>query len=110
VNATDRTSHLKQSKYQLMDSGWSCPNPTLDLPPLVEQLARRRLTSDCPFAFYFRDITLRFADGRLSVRGRVPTFYLKQILQSRLKGIDGVELIDDQVDVVSSTGLSSARS
>jgi len=41
------------------------------------------------------------------LRGRVPSFYLKQILQTWLRRLDGVEQIDNQVDVVSATGLSS---
>jgi hypothetical protein len=40
----------------------------------------------------------------LIVRGAVPTYYLKQILQHVLKGIDGVRLIDNQVQVISATG------
>ena len=37
----------------------------------------------------------------------VPTFYLKQILQTWLRKLDSVKQIDNQVDVVSATGLSS---
>ena len=42
----------------------------------------------------------------LVVRGLVPTFYLKQVLQTMLKDLDGVSLIDNQVTVVSPDGLS----
>jgi hypothetical protein len=76
-------------------------------PPSVAELARQRLGSGCPYAFYFRRVTLQFQDGVLTLRGRVPTFYLKQLLQSWLKDLDGVREIDNQVDVVSATGLSS---
>jgi hypothetical protein len=41
------------------------------------------------------------------VRGAVPSFYLKQILQTVLMGLEGVALINNQVNVVSSEGLSS---
>jgi hypothetical protein len=34
------------------------------------------------------------------VRGTVPTFYLKQLLQNVLKDVDGVRAIDNQVAVV----------
>jgi hypothetical protein len=37
----------------------------------------------------------------LTVRGAVPTFYLKQVLQSALKEVGGVRVIDNQVAVVS---------
>lgn len=42
----------------------------------------------------------------LVVRGLVPTFYLKQVLQTVLKTLDGVTLIDNQVTVLSPDGLS----
>jgi hypothetical protein len=75
----------------------------------VEESARQRLAEDCPYAFYFRDIDLHFADGVLTLGGRVPTFYLKQMLQTHLVDLDGVAQIRNQVDVVSSSGLSSVR-
>jgi hypothetical protein len=37
--------------------------------------------------------------GVLSVRGVVPTFYLKQLLQAALKGLEGTVRIDNQVVV-----------
>ena len=41
-------------------------------------------------------------DDVLVVRGAVPSYYLKQVLQSVLKEVDGVRRIDNQVTVVSS--------
>ena len=52
---------------------------------------------------------MQFSNGVLTLEGRVPSFYLKQVLYSFLMRIDGVERLDDQVDVLSSTGLSSVR-
>lgn len=68
-----------------------------------------RLSKECPYRFYFRDIDVDFCGGTLILHGRVPTFYMKQVLQTRLRDIDGVARIDNQVDVVSSNGLSSTR-
>jgi hypothetical protein len=48
-------------------------------------------------------------DDVLVIQGCVPTFYLKQVLQQALKGLDGVRHIDNRVDVVASDGLSSVR-
>lgn len=48
-------------------------------------------------------------DDTLVVRGCVPSFYLKQVLQTVLKAVDGVRSIDNQVDVVACDGLSSVR-
>ena len=47
-------------------------------------------------------------DGNLLIiRGRVPTFYLKQLVQDALKRLDGIRRIDNRVDVVASDGVSS---
>jgi hypothetical protein len=43
----------------------------------------------------------------LVIRGSVPTFYLKQLLQDALKQLEGVYRIDNRVDVIASEGLSS---
>ena len=45
----------------------------------------------------------------LVIRGRVPTFYLKQLLQDALKQIEGVRRIDNRVDVVSFERLSGVK-
>jgi hypothetical protein len=52
-------------------------------------------------------IELEFRRGTIILRGRVPSFYLKQLLQEAMRDIDGVEVIDNRVDVVCSNGLSS---
>jgi hypothetical protein len=49
-------------------------------------------------------------DDVLIVRGCVPSFYLKQVLQTVLMDVEGIRWIDNQVDVVSCCGLSSTRS
>ena len=62
----------------------------------------------CPYQYYFKNVDYRFDDGVLTLRGRVPTFYLKQILQAVLGQLPHVERIENRVEVVSSVGLSSA--
>jgi hypothetical protein len=66
----------------------------------------RRLAEDHLYGFYFRDVTFKYASGVLTLRGRVPTDRLKQALHWRLANIDGVDEIDDRIDVISSCGLS----
>jgi hypothetical protein len=61
----------------------------------------------CPYAYYFDRVTWNYDCGTLTLQGRVGTFHLKQILQSMLTGLELVQRIDNQVAVVSSTGLSS---
>lgn len=61
----------------------------------------------CPYAFYFNRVKWQYDRGTLTLEGRVPTFYMKQILQTILLDIDDVQQIANRVDVVRSTGLSS---
>lgn len=49
----------------------------------------------------------QFDDNVLVIRGRVPTFYLKQLLQDALKKLDGIQRIENHVDVLAHEGLSS---
>ena len=73
----------------------------------VGQRARSVLAKHC----HFRGRADRFefvVDGCvLQVRGSVPSFYLKQVLQKVLQGVAGIRRIDNRVEVVSVDGLSS---
>ena len=75
----------------------------------IERSARERLPKEYPYSFYFRDVSFRCVNRTLTLHGRVPSFYMKQVLQTLLQDLDGVEQIDNQVDVVSATGLSSGQ-
>lgn len=67
----------------------------------VEGTARQRLSDACPYVLYFERISLDYADGILTLRGQLPSFYLKQMLQEHLRGVDCIARIDNQVHVVS---------
>jgi hypothetical protein len=55
------------------------------------------------------NVELEFDEGTMILTGRLPSFYLKQLLQETLRNINGVEMIDNRVDVVCSNGLSSSQ-
>jgi len=76
--------------------------------PSVE-LSARRLVEKCTYAFCFNQVTFSYSQGILTLEGRLPSFYLKQVLQALLRDLDGVTRIANRVDVVSPTGLSSVR-
>jgi len=78
-------------------------------PQDVEESARRRIAEDCPYAFCFKEVGFHYCHGVLTLAGQLPSFYLTQVLQSLLVDLEGVDRIDNQIDVVSSTGLSSVR-
>jgi hypothetical protein len=69
----------------------------------------RRRIEGCSYKFIFGKVTWHCNDGHLTLLGCVPNFYLKQVLQELLHGIERVKLITNSVDVVSSTGMSSER-
>ena len=84
------------------------PNTRTPRRALVDRAVHGRL-AECPYSFYFNNINWHYKEGTLRLRGCVPSFYMKQVLQTLLKDIDHVTRIVNDVDVVSSTGLSSVR-
>lgn len=53
-----------------------------------------------PRLYSVADVLEFHSDGRsLIVRGEVPTFYLKQLLQEALRELPGVARVDNQVEV-----------
>ena len=78
-----------------------------DLASLHDQI-RHRINS-CSYAYYFHRITWSYRQGTLTLHGSVPTFYLKQVLQTLLRDLTHVDRLRNEVDVVSSNGLSTVR-
>jgi len=76
----------------------------------VEQVAYEIVASHCPFRGRAREFEFERNGDVLTIRGCVPSFYLKQVLQGLLKNLEGVERVDNQVDVVNPQGLSSVKS
>jgi hypothetical protein len=75
----------------------------------IHETVRRRIDG-CSYKLNFSNVTWHCNDGHLTLRGYVSNFYLKQVLQELLHGIERVKLITNSVDVVSSSGMSSVRS
>jgi osmotically-inducible protein OsmY len=46
-----------------------------------------------------RRVACEFHEGLLRLHGRVPSYYLKQIAQTVVRGLDGVEEIHNQLEV-----------
>jgi len=46
-----------------------------------------------------RSICCRFDDGVLTLVGRVPTFHHKQLAQTAIAGLRGVNQVDNQIEV-----------
>ena len=71
--------------------------------------ARAQLSKSDHFRRRCDSIGIEYQQGQLVLMGRLPSFYLKQVLQTVLRGLPGVQRIDNRVDVISVTGLSSAK-
>ena len=62
--------------------------------------ARKRLRQHHQFRGREHLLRVDERDGTLILRGRVPSFYIKQLLQNAMKDIDGVAQLDNQVKVL----------
>jgi hypothetical protein len=71
----------------------------------LEQEARTLVEKHSHFVGRGCLFEFQLSEDVLIVRGNVPTFYLKQVLQTALKNLDGVRLIDNQVVVGWTDGL-----
>ncbi len=79
------------------------------IPPRTRRLsdvARSRLERDSYFRGRSNCIRIDEDDGTLVLHGRVPSYYLKQILQTTLGEIVGVKAIDNRVEVFWPTSSS----
>jgi osmotically-inducible protein OsmY len=46
-----------------------------------------------------RDLRFETAEGRVTLRGTVGTYYQKQLAQEALRRVDGVQRIDNELEV-----------
>jgi osmotically-inducible protein OsmY len=65
---------------------------------VVERRAAARLRRS-PYPEVHR-VACEFHEGVLTLRGRVPSYYLKQIAQTAVLEMEGIDEINNQVEVV----------
>ena len=73
----------------------------------LEQQAISRLSENAHFRAHLNWLEFKCHEGCLYIYGRLPSYYLKQLLQAALREVPGVRSISNEVRVVSYTGLSS---
>jgi osmotically-inducible protein OsmY len=52
---------------------------------------------------FSRAVSCEYDQGVLVLRGRVPSFYLKQLAQERVTSLDGISKVVNQIEVVGQT-------
>jgi osmotically-inducible protein OsmY len=62
------------------------------------ELVQRRLRESS--YYYLRTINCAFDEGVLTLRGRVPSYYLKQTVQALAEKVEGVQQVINLVDVM----------
>ena len=65
--------------------------------PEVAEIAQQRLR-DCPY-IALRRVSCRFREGVLMLTGEVPTYHMKQMAQTLVRGVEAVEVIDNRLVV-----------
>lgn len=72
------------------------------MPRREDSVVERRITRRLQTSPYLsiRRVTCRFHEGMLRLQGRVPSYYLKQIAQTMVLEMDGVDEIDNQLEVM----------
>lgn len=91
-----------------IDVAKKCPA----VPGLCDDLAvraRTKLAQHCHFHHTAACLDFDVLGDTLVVRGRVTSFYLKQMVQTVLRDLEGVRWVDNQIEVVSNNGFSGRR-
>lgn len=73
--------------------------------PDVERRAWALINNHSHFRGRAKMFDFVYRDHVLTLRGCVPSFYLKQVLQTAIRDLDGVRLIDNHVEVMPCDGL-----
>lgn len=72
-------------------------------------LARQQLESHPHFRGRTGGVQIELCGRTLVLSGRLPTFYLKQLVQEAIRRLPGVQHVRNEIDVVSPYGISSVR-
>jgi hypothetical protein len=75
----------------------------------LSTLARDFLEHHPHFKGRLNDVSIDHEGRTLLLSGRLPTFYLKQLVQEAVRHVPGVQHVRNQIDVVCVDGVSSVR-
>jgi hypothetical protein len=74
------------------------PNPFAALFQEIAEIAQAALRQSSYFEL--RDVSCEFSGGILTLRGRVPSYHLKQLAQASIADVPGVVEVNNRVEVV----------
>ena len=75
----------------------------------LSEQARHLLDRHPHFRGRISGVRIKQQGRNLYLSGRLPTFYLKQLVQEAVRHVPGVDFVYNEVDVVSAEGVSSVR-
>ena len=75
----------------------------------LSALARQHLERHPHFRGRVSDVVIEHRGRTLYLTGRLPTFYLKQLVQEAVRHVPGVQQVRNMIDVISADGISSVR-
>jgi hypothetical protein len=75
----------------------------------LSTLARQHLEHHPHFRGRVSDVFIEHRGRTLVLTGKLPTFYLKQLVQEAVRHVPGVQHVRNLIDVVSANGISSVR-
>jgi len=76
------------------------PNPFAALFQEIADIAQQTLRQSSYFELH--DVSCEFSGGVLTLRGRVPSYHLKQLAQASVTEVPGVVEVHNRVEVVAS--------
>ncbi len=76
------------------------PNPFAALFQEIADIAQATLRQSLHFELH--EVSCEFSGGILTLRGRLPSYHLKQIAQAAVAQVPGVIEVDDRVELVTS--------
>jgi hypothetical protein len=75
----------------------------------LSSLARQHLEHHPHFRGRMSDVFIEHRGRTLLLTGKLPTFYLKQLVQETVRHVPGVHQVRNFIDVVCADGISSVR-
>src|SRR6476646_1979933 len=75
----------------------------------LSTLARQHLEHHPHFRGRVSDVFIEHRGRTLLLTGKLPTFYLKQLVQEAVRHVPGVQHVRNLIDVVNPSGVSSVR-